>query len=160
MAIFVEKFKVSSRQVKSMKLEHFREGNYVHICIHVWHMSNTCIRLDMTLQKTQILLISSCHCPFQCHVLCPYVFMLLDVKLKRGTSFDILGDTSTRIMLWQVINSKQFLGTKYYPLLHWIFWVVVGQYDPAEQNISPLLLTSAQISAPPHVWFGCIGGGW
>lgn len=29
--------------------------------------------------------------------------------------------------------------------------VLVGQYDPAEQNIEPPLLTSAQILAPPHV---------
>lgn len=41
-----------------------------------------------------------------------------------------------------------------YPLLQLIFSVVVGQYDPSEQNTSLLLPTSAQILAPPQVWFG------
>ena len=41
-----------------------------------------------------------------------------------------------------------------YPLSHATFRVVVGQYDPAEQNTSPLLLISAHTFAPPQVWFG------
>jgi len=36
--------------------------------------------------------------------------------------------------------------------------VVDGQYDPAEQNTSPLLVMSAQISAPPQLWLSFPGG--
>lgn len=45
-------------------------------------------------------------------------------------------------------------GKLLYPLLQVILLVVVGQNDPAEQNNSLLLPTSAQIFAPPQVWFG------
>ena len=47
-----------------------------------------------------------------------------------------------------------------YPLLQVNLLVVVGQNDPAEQNNSLLLPTSAQIFAPPQVWFGFPGGSW
>ena len=53
----------------------------------------------------------------------------------------------------------EFEGTKVeYPLSQGTFRVVVGQYDPAEQKTSPLLLISAHTFAPPQVWFGCPGG--
>jgi|APAra0007618407_1042631.scaffolds.fasta_scaffold03921_3 hypothetical protein len=52
-------------------------------------------------------------------------------------------------MEWSLKGSKND-----YPLSQGTFWVVVGQYDPAEQNTSPLDLISAHTFAPPQVWFG------
>ena len=49
--------------------------------------------------------------------------------------------------------SDQALGKEQYPLLQELLCVVVGQYDPAEQNISLLLTTSAHLLAPPQVLF-------
>jgi hypothetical protein len=57
-------------------------------------------------------------------------------------------------------NCWKFRDNYQYPRLQGIFWILDGQYDPAEQNISPLLKISAQTSAPPHVWFGFPGGNW
>lgn len=56
-------------------------------------------------------------------------------------------------------NIMEFEGAKVeYPLAQGTFRVVVGQYDPAEQKTSLLLLISAQTFAPPQVWFVLPGG--
>lgn len=62
----------------------------------------------------------------------------------------------------KVIMNKcyRFWDNNQYPLVQGFFLIVLGQYDPAEQNTSVLLKISAQESAPPQVWFGCAGGSW
>ena len=57
----------------------------------------------------------------------------------------------------QLLN-QEFWDNYQYPLLQGIFLTVDGQYDPAEQNTSLVLKISAQVSAPPQVWFGSLGG--
>lgn len=41
-----------------------------------------------------------------------------------------------------------------YPEVQLSLSTVVGQYDPDEQNNSLLVPTSAQVLAPPQLWFG------
>ena len=52
---------------------------------------------------------------------------------------------------WEALSRTRGQDIKKYPLLQLISCLLIGQYDPGEQNSSPLVLLSAHKFAPPSV---------